>query len=530
MRRKSPYHILLLPLLLCMMTVASCGSRSVMRELESIESILDDSPDSVRSRLDRIDASSLHGESRALYAMLRTQADYKCYVDIPGDSLIRQATSYYGTRRKSWRAAMSWYLLGCVNDLCGRDTVAIEAYLYALNLFPDTLVRSYAMCEHNLGQNYMNHHFDERALCMFRNCKINATRLQDTAMAVYCDYNMATALMYQEKYSQADSIFNSVLRSARPSASLAATICRELAKIQLYGYGDSEAAMRYIEESLASYGLADRSGAEYNIMADIYYSENRPDSAYAYYIKSLSCIESNLQTRCNTYRRLSALAAMLGRTEESADNLEKYCATLVQVYEEYHQSSIYDIQSRHRDELQRLYLTNVRRNTVIACLLLMVLLVVAIAFLYRRRVRLIKDAYQQEYNEALSNLKRSKTEEIGFRLQSDINSFRRSPAYILIKEISESKRDATPTEIAIVEQALTETFQDIIVELHHKAPRLKTDEISYCLLSAIGLNSTQCGYILCYYANLRMLKKRVKSKMPDELICAIFNESVSSNS
>ena len=195
MRRKSPYHILLLPLLLCMMTVASCGSRSVMRELESMESVLDDSPDSVRSRLDSIDASSLHGESRALYAMLRTQADYKCYVDIPGDSLIREATSYYGIRRKNWRAAMSWYSLGCVYTLQNNDTGAINAYLKSLSLFPDTLTRYYSYAEFKLGNLYKHCSMYNEALSSFGSCLLKSIRLKDSTTISYCNYHIATSHM-----------------------------------------------------------------------------------------------------------------------------------------------------------------------------------------------------------------------------------------------------------------------------------------------------------------------------------------------
>lgn len=48
----------------------------------------------------------------ALYAMLKTQIDYKQYRDIPNDSLIRIATDYYGTKYKDYHAAMAWSVWG----------------------------------------------------------------------------------------------------------------------------------------------------------------------------------------------------------------------------------------------------------------------------------------------------------------------------------------------------------------------------------------------------------------------------------
>ena len=95
---------------LCM----GCGDRHSMRQLERLEAQLDTAPDVVRLALDSSPLGELNGEARALYAILRTQADYKCYVPLTSDTLIRYATDYYNRNRKSYRAAMAWYFLGCV--------------------------------------------------------------------------------------------------------------------------------------------------------------------------------------------------------------------------------------------------------------------------------------------------------------------------------------------------------------------------------------------------------------------------------
>ena len=91
-----------------------CGEHGHMRQLERLEAQLDTAPEAVRLALDSIPLTSLGDEERALYAILRTQADYKCYVPLTTDTLIRYATDYYNRNRKSYRAAMAWYSLGCV--------------------------------------------------------------------------------------------------------------------------------------------------------------------------------------------------------------------------------------------------------------------------------------------------------------------------------------------------------------------------------------------------------------------------------
>ena len=77
--------------------------------------------------LDSIDSSTLRGEEAALYALLKTQADYKGYKRLTSDSLPLIATHYYGTRRKTERAALSQYYLGCAYGDMHRDLDAIDA-------------------------------------------------------------------------------------------------------------------------------------------------------------------------------------------------------------------------------------------------------------------------------------------------------------------------------------------------------------------------------------------------------------------
>ena len=127
-----------------------CGGRRYMPQLERLEAQLDTAPHLVQQNIDSIPLAALHGESRALYALLKTQADYKCFVPITSDSLIRYATDYYDSNRKSYRAAMVHYSLGCVYSEMKDDAAAIEAYLRAQSLFPDTTVRYYGLCYQNL--------------------------------------------------------------------------------------------------------------------------------------------------------------------------------------------------------------------------------------------------------------------------------------------------------------------------------------------------------------------------------------------
>ena len=153
-------RILLFGFCLALLTVqitAARGSRTSTQQrvkecLQRAEALLDSDPSAARAVLDSIDPppappvregrlSPLRGSGKgvfALYALLRTQADYKCRVRLTSDSLPLIATNYYGTKRKTQRAALAQYYLGCDYKDMHRDLDAIEAQLRATTLFPDT--------------------------------------------------------------------------------------------------------------------------------------------------------------------------------------------------------------------------------------------------------------------------------------------------------------------------------------------------------------------------------------------------------
>ena len=195
---------------LCM----GCGGHGHMRQLERLEAQLDTAPDVVRLALDSIPYASLDEEERALYAILRTQADYKCYVPLTTDTLIRHATAYYNRNRKSFRAAMAWYSLGCVYTELQDDEEAIQAYLRVQSFFPDTTVRYHALCRHNLGCHYLNRELFDEAISSFQLCKLLAIAMTDSVTIGYCDYYVGCAYLYQKEFDSAEAYFDKVHHNA----------------------------------------------------------------------------------------------------------------------------------------------------------------------------------------------------------------------------------------------------------------------------------------------------------------------------
>ena len=68
--------------LLIVLLLVGCGDRLSMRQLEQLESRVNDVPDSVLTVLTATDMPRW-GERRALYALLTVQSQDKSYISIP---------------------------------------------------------------------------------------------------------------------------------------------------------------------------------------------------------------------------------------------------------------------------------------------------------------------------------------------------------------------------------------------------------------------------------------------------------------
>ena len=116
---------------LMMAALSGCTSRATMDKLEYLEARMAVDADSVRNALAAIDGSRLHGEARALHALLYSQAMDKCYIDVVDDSLINIAVNFYREDNDIERRFASLYYLGRIFYNKGDKKQAINVYTEA---------------------------------------------------------------------------------------------------------------------------------------------------------------------------------------------------------------------------------------------------------------------------------------------------------------------------------------------------------------------------------------------------------------
>ena len=515
-----------------------------MRQLEQLETQLDSMPDAVHLALDSIPFASLRGEARALYAILRTQADYKCFIPLATDTLIRYATDYYSSSRKDYRAAMAWYSLGCVYSELKDDVGAVEAYLQAQCLFPDTTVRYYRLCYQNLGRHYLNKNMVDEALKAYMSYH-NATEGYNR---LYADIWLAQAYINKRMPQQAKEILESLLlyRSEIDTLSLG-TILFNLGKVEYTFFKDYDKADRYFEQLIALYG-SDEMGATYWFKGSIAESRGHSDTARHYY-------EMALQGDSSTYLQYNCARSLLYLTLDSLAHPELY--GYVKLFEQTsdsinrieHRAEIDEIRTAHAMELhQRELEENQRRFMYHAVLIVVCLLAtVAIVTLYieqRRKQHYLRLRKELQSNQAKIYKINESIEENGISsphsreeilalyrdsLNASIALFNKSVCATRLQELNRL-RNKDVGAISIKEreklyETLDENFITVIAYLRDEADKysqakLSSVNVHFILLFAMGYSTGVIRECLAAATDnvVAQQKKRVLSKLPKDVL------------
>ena len=512
--------------------------------LAEAESLLADNPrealallDSFLVSRDIVISEKIIPSEAALYALLRTQAEYKCYITAETDSLIRIATDYYGTpRRKNYHAALAWYTLGCVYSDWQDDAAAVEAYLTAKPLFPDTLNRYYILCNQNLGIHYLNRRMYRHSIAALKACRNGAERIGDSATVAFADYHSALNHLYRQEYASAQMLLERVQANPKASALAQNTVWLQLAKIALYYNKDCTRARYYLHLNEAGEADSTNLGANYSLRGDICCELQQPDSAYYWYRRSLTC-RSELFTECWNYHQLAELAPRLGLTDSVPAYVRRYTLLADSVRFVERQSEISDAYSHQQVEESRRDLT--RRSirillTVIAFLLLAALLA-GIAFLLRDRQRKtqflrLQEELQQNRRESLNIPEEDQAELRRRKLDICCRMFRQTPSARLLlgRSATTNAPSFTAAERSQILSDLTTSFVDIMLDVKNEVPQISDQELLLCAFSALRCSSQAVAECLILSpTTLRTRKFRLKEKLPEALFDLFFEETPS---
>ena len=529
--------------LLLMTLCLGCGGRRYMPQLERLEAQVDSVPHLVAQTLDSMPSRKFRGEPRALYALLRTQADYKCFVPITSDSLIRYATDYYDGNRKSYRAAMAHYSLGCVYSELKDDAAAIEAYLRAQSLFPDTTVRYYRLCYQNLGHHYLKKNMADEALkayTLYHNTVEDCDHL-------YADIKLAQAYIRKRMPEHSSKILDNLMLNIKNIDPLSLkAILFELGKIEFIFNDNYDKAEFYFDQLIALYdeGKVDAAHWFKGAIAEL---RGEKDTASKYF--QLTLKESN-----ETYLQYNCARSLIYLTIDSIAQPELY--DYVKLFEQMSDSinrierrtEIDEIHTAHAMELHQRELSEKHRRFMYISTLVLVCLLATIAV----GVLLIERRRKQHYLRLQQELQRNQAkvykmyESIEAKrdngalmreqvltlyranLEASIELFHRESWHRRLQQLSELRSKDVPSFTLKEREQLTEVlercFITVITNLRDEAAkqdgRLSAEDIHLCLLLSLGYS---IGVIReCQAASsddvIRKRRVRLAGKLPEDIL------------
>ncbi len=153
-------------LLLVAVALSSCREVSRHRALRDLWTYIDAAPDSALRVLEAMPSEHflLPGD-RADYALLKSIALDKNYIDVTDDSLARIATDWYDVHGRPERKLRAWYYLGRVQQNAGNPSGAIVSFQKAKQLAEKTGDLFYeGMACRAMGEVYRDAFFEEEAL------------------------------------------------------------------------------------------------------------------------------------------------------------------------------------------------------------------------------------------------------------------------------------------------------------------------------------------------------------------------------
>lgn len=521
---------------------ASCGRSHPIRTLSRIEAILDSDPAAAQASLDSIDATTLKGRHLARYAMLKTQADYKCYVDIPSDSLIRIATDWYGTRHKDWHAAMSWYSLGCLSDLNGNELDALDAYLKAMSLFSDTTIRYYALCQQNVGVLYEKRHMNQDALRMYNLCLDNSIRLNDRNTESFARYHSGLCLMYMEQYPAADSIFRPMLSDKMLSADQRNVINMHLAKIQLHYYNDYKSALQFIDQYLSAISIPNMASVGLSIKADIYYAMNETDSAYNCYKLAMEYDDELYTVCCNAYE-LTKLSIVNSNKSDALHYIDVFKTAMDSISILRQTSEIEEIRQGYKTELaQQAMKSRIQRITLI-CVSLVIIFILVTVLVYIARMNAQKEKLRHSSIEILEAKVREQQDNAPEARQTLLKLYRQRISYCShrfqstpeYKTLLSLKANAVSgnigyAKIAGISTALKNSYIEVIQDIQTEMPIAKEQDYITIILMSIGCENDLIAAVIGGITRdaIRKRKHKIKENMAPDYLDMINSAALNS--
>ena len=209
-------HILYL-LLVWVAMLACSDPKHITEPLYRAEALMNENPDSAWAVLSTISPDEMgQNRTRALYALLYTQAQDKTYRDETNDSLISIAVDYYRHTDDARRKFLSYYYKGRVHfnakDYLSATTCYMEAEQLADDVSDDYLV---GLLYAELGRIYRLYYDYPKSLEAYQKAAECYERAGKTRHRNYMWYNQSSVLRNINEYNESERLLRMTLGAGK---------------------------------------------------------------------------------------------------------------------------------------------------------------------------------------------------------------------------------------------------------------------------------------------------------------------------
>lgn len=381
-------------------------THQINASLLQIEQLMYERPDNAWKILQHMPSiSQLRKEEQALHALLFTQAQYKNYIPVKSDSLLRIAEAYYRTSSDSLHKAWTLFYLAQYY----RDSDEKEK---ALSYFQQANIASRNI-ENNQFKFLLNLHWanllsdedaENKGIEKYQTANKYAILLKDTLKQIDLFERWGWCYLLNGKYNQADSLFKEAM-SLSMKTEIKFLEKNLLAQLATTAYLKKEyfLALNLINRSIS---LEKDSTELYPLWANkanIFLSMNQYDSVRTYLQKDIR--NSTLYQKAGKQKIWYQYEEKMNNLPKALEYSKRYAELLDTIYQKELSSKIIELQHKYDYSLiqsenkllkikrQRLYI-----SLIAIC---MAVLTVAVIFFYKRREEKRKLAEQMRSKDDL---------------------------------------------------------------------------------------------------------------------------------
>lgn len=512
-------------ILLILACLVSCSTNqgNADRLLVEAENMIETDPDSTLLILDSVFyLEKLNKDQTNRYYLLLTQAKNKASKDISGDTTIFKAKEYYMQKGDNEEISQVLFYCGRVlssqKDRKGAMSSYVEAESYADKTKNENLK---GLIQSSIGYLYYDELLENEALPRFKQAVIhfkNAGNYKNELLSINdigrCfilkKENDSAFFYFQKGLDMASSLNDSIIES---------TLRTNIGSF-LKNQGDYRKAKKYLSEAITYTKTPIGQARIYSNIAQVYYGENRYDSAIYYMEKSLDILgntnTNNTLLKLRIYGSLAMIKEKMGNYKDALAHNKQYIEIRKEVYNSNESQSILDIQKKYNYELLRNANNGllIQKQYMYIVVLVLVLITITTSFFFYRKNKIkeksLLEAQQKiiglnamaaSYDEKVNSFRNKLLHHFNILkksalLEGFLRDDEKEHGQKLLKKFNEIMYNQDTLDWDVLYQTMNELHYEFFDSLRETYPQLDEAEFRICCLLYADFTNAEIGIIM----------------------------------